>query len=601
LEVSSNRVAVNLSLVRQAARTTLLFSGRLYRSSVLTRSRFVVVTGSCGKTTAKELTAAVLSTRFRVFKSPANGNLSYHFIRFMFRIRPSHECCVIEAAGGARTGPVDLDGYMGILRPDVSVVTNIGLDHYTTFRTREAVAVQKGKVVDALSPDGIAVLNADDPYVLSLASRCKGKVVTFGAADHATMRATEIDASFPNPLSFLATCNGESVRMQTRLHGAHVIESVLAALTVGHVMGVPLSAAVEAIGRVKPYPGRMQPVETADGITFMCDQWKAPLWTMPHSLEFLRAARARRKVLVIGTISDYAGDMRKKYKRVAQTALESVDALIGFGANATAFLRATPTRANQVLSAFADASQALAFLRGYLEPGDLVLLKGSEGDNLELIVKRWHARPAAQDAEQSSAPAPTAAASTDARPRSDASAADLHLIVGLGNPREDLADTPHNVGQRAVDALAARLGAAWTDEGHALTAESKVGARPVKLVKLKTWMNASGPALHDVAERLQVNPERCIVLFDDMDLPLGSVRSRATGSSGGHRGLASILIAFQSQKVPRVKIGVGRPPEGDAMEFVTRPFTIAQREVIAAACEEAASAVIELVKRSAAN
>lgn len=589
---------MNLSLVRQAAKSALLFSGRLYRVSLLARSRFVVITGSCGKTTTKELTAAVVSSQFRVFKSPANSNLSFHFVRFMFGIRPSHECCVIEAAGGARTGPVDLDGYMRILRPDVSVVTNIGLDHFTTFRTRESVAAQKGKVVDALSPDGIAVLNADDPYALGLASRCKGEVVTFGVAEHATMRATEIDASFPNPLSFLATCGGESVRVQTRLYGAHVIGSVLAALAVGHVMGIPLAAAAEAIGRVKPYPGRMQAVETADGITFMCDQWKAPLWTIPSSIEFLREARVRRRVFVLGTISDYAGNPTRKYRNAAAAALEVVDAMIGVGANATAYLRATPPRANQVLHAFADSSQALAFLRGYLEPGDLVLLKASEADNLELILKRWHARPAPQ---HPNAPAPTASVSTDAPPRRDVGAADLHLIIGLGNPREDLADTPHNVGQRAVDALAARLGATWTDEGHALTAESTVDARPVKLVKLKTWMNASGPALRDLAERLRVTPERCVVLFDDMDLPMGRVRSRARGSSGGHRGLASILLAFQSQTVPRVKIGVGRPPDGDSMEFVTRPLTITQREVIAAACEEAASLVIALVKRSAAD
>lgn len=583
------------SVLRQIAKATLLLSGGLYRSSLLTRSRFVVVTGSCGKTTTKELTAGVLSSRFRVFKSPANGNLPYHFIRYMFRMRPSHECCVIETAGAGHTAPVDLDGYMRVLKPDVSVVTNIGLDHYTMFRDRETVAAHKGKVIDALTTEGTAVLNADDPYVASMESRCKGRVLTYGLGEEAMMRASDIDASWPARLSFVASCGGESVRVQTQLCGTHFVPDVLAALAVGHVMGVPLQAAAEAIREVEPYPSRMSPVETEDGVAFMCDDAKAPLWTIPVSLEFLKEARAPRKILVLGTISDYSGDVRRRYRGVAQSALEIVDAVIGVGANSTAYLRATPARPDQMLRAFADSRQAFEFLRGFLEPGDLVLLKGSEVDALDFIVRRWPSRGQPPLTHAKPATLVEAAQGTAAA----AAAEDLHLVIGLGNPSPALSETPHNVGQRAVDALASQLGVTWAPEGDALTAETQVGDRRVKLLKLATWMNDTGPVFRAMADRLGVIPERCIVLFDDIDLPLGTVRPRERGSAGGHKGFASILLAFQSQRVRRVKIGVGRPPDGDVKSFVLRPFTLHQQEAINTACERATEAVLELVKQSA--
>jgi UDP-N-acetylmuramoyl-tripeptide--D-alanyl-D-alanine ligase len=558
---------------------------------LLTRSRFVVVTGSCGKTTTKELTAAVLSSRFRVFKSPANGNLPYHFVRFMFRIRPSHECCVIEAAGASHSAPIDLAGYMGVLKPNISVVTNIGLDHYTMFRDRETVAAHKGKIIDALTAEGTAVLNADDPYVLGMQSRCKGRVLTYGLSDTAMMRASDIDASWPNRLAFVASCGDESVRVQTQLCGAHFVPDVLAALAVGQVMDVPLAAAAEAIREVKPFPSRMSPVETEDGVAFMCDDAKAPLWTMPMSMEFLKNARAKRKILVLGTISDYSGDVRRRYRGVAQSALEVADAVIGVGPNSTAYLRATPN-AGQMLKAFADSRQAFEFLRDFLQSGDLVLLKASEVDAMQYIVKRWPSRGAPL---KSATPVNLVA---EANGASAASAEDLHLVIGLGNPNPDLAETPHNVGQRAVDALASQLGVTWTPEGNALTAETQVGEHRVKLLKLATWMNDTGPVFRAIADRLGVIPEHCIVLFDDIDLPLGTVRPRERGSAGGHKGFASILLAFQSQRVPRVKIGVGRPPDGDIKSFVLRPFTLHQQEAVNAACERATQAVLELVKHS---
>jgi aminoacyl-tRNA hydrolase len=333
----------------------------------------------------------------------------------------------------------------------------------------------------------------------------------------------------------------------------------------------------------------MSPIETPDGIAFMCDEAKAPLWTIPMSLEFLKAAQSPRKILVIGTISDYSGDLRRRYRGVAQAALEHVDAVIGVGPNSTSYLRAEPIRRGQVLKAFADARQAREFLRGYLRSGDLVLLKGSEGDNLRHIAGKWKPGPP----KPASKPRPVApAAALDN---------DLHLVIGLGNPRPDLAETPHNVGQRAVDVLASELGVDWTPEGDAMIAEATINDHRVKLLKLATWMNDTGPVFRKIADRLGVIPERCIVLFDDIDLPLGTVRPRETGSAGGHRGFASILLAFQSQRVRRVKIGVGRPVDGDIKSFVLRPFTVKQQEVIDVACNQATRAVFELVKQSAMN
>ena len=155
------------------------------------------------------------------------------------------------------------------MKPRIGVVTNIGTDHISAFGSVEAIAAEKGKLIAALPSHGIAILNADDPNVLAMRSRCAGRVITYGLAPEAMVRAENVSAAWPERLSFTVCFDGQSHTVHTQLPGAHLVHCALAAVAVGLAMGLPLTFAVQAISTVPPFPRRMSPVIRDDGVTFI--------------------------------------------------------------------------------------------------------------------------------------------------------------------------------------------------------------------------------------------------------------------------------------------------------------------------------------------
>ena len=178
------------------------------------------------------------------------------------------------------------------------------------------------------------------------------------------------------------------------------------------------------------------------------------------------------------------------------------------------------------------------------------------------------------------------------------------MVVGLGNPGSEYADTRHNAGFRAVDALAGRLHRAtgWKRSGGSLRAQGRAGRHEVLLVKPQEYMNRSGAAIRALLAEGWALPE-LLVVYDDVYLPLGTIRIRPGGGSGGHQGLESILEATGSVEFPRLRIGVGPAPRGeDLPDYVLAPFSAEEREavpkVIDAASECAFDAVAEGLTRA---
>lgn len=158
------------------------------------------------------------------------------------------------------------------------------------------------------------------------------------------------------------------------------------------------------------------------------------------------------------------------------------------------------------------------------------------------------------------------------------------VLIGLGNPGDAYRGTPHNIGYDVLDRLASTLSAKWTSEPDAAVAVAEWNGRQVWLVKLNAFVNLSGTALRRLAQRTGFTPEHCILIYDDLDLPLGTVRTRMRGSDGGHRGVRSVLEVFQTDQFRRVKIGVKRPSVGGvAKEEVLTPFTDDEGAVVDAA------------------
>jgi aminoacyl-tRNA hydrolase len=564
---------------------------------------FIGVTGSAGKTTTKDLIAAMASSGFRGMKSEGSGNDSYDVARAIRRVSADYRFAVVEVGA---TGPGSLDESLALLRPRIGVVTSVGTDHYSAFGSLEGIAAEKAKMVRALPADGIAVLNADDPRVLAMREGFAGRIITFGLHPEADVRAESVSAAWPDRLSFTMIHAGRGVPVQTQLCGAHWVSAALAAVAVGVALGVSLEESAQALGTIASFQGRMSPLALPNGVTVIRDDWKASIHTIPPALDFLKQARAPRKIAILGTIADTMGDAGAIYVKMARLALEAGDFVIFIGPRAFAALRAKKGAGDGRLRAFGSVKAATEFLDGFLRPGDLVLLKGSNtADHLYRIVLS-RVRPVAcwrEDCKKNGfcdtcsllqIPSdPPVSSAVRAQELTDEETSGqvtppARIILGLGNPGEQYAGTPHNVGQAAVERLAQSLDAVWQADGVVLRADATFHGEPILLVKLGSPINHSGPALEVLTQRLGVTPDRCILIHDDLDLPLGAVRVRMRGSDGGHRGVRSILETFQTDMIPRVKIGVKRPGgKRPAAEAVLTPFREEERPVIEVAMEEA--------------
>ena len=577
----------------------------------LHRTTFIAIVGSTGKTMTKFMLGAVLRTRLRGTFRENSANFERTIPESILMARRSDEFCIVELSAGQ--GPGSLRSPLAMVRPKIGVVTCIASDHRAAFGSEDAIALEKGRLVRELPRDGVAVLNADDPRVMAMRADCRARVLSYGLSADAEVRAEGVGSIWPDRLSFTLLYGGERAFVQTRLCGTHYASGALAAAAAGIAMGIPLDEIARALGTVEPYVARLSILPLADGITVIRDDYKASIHTLPPAFEFLRTARARRKIAIIGTISDYPGSVRTHYTRTARHALEVADFVMFVGPQSSVSLRARPADAPDRLRTFSTVKAAAAFCADFLQPDDFVLLKGSnEADHLYRIVLSrtmnvtcWREKcgrrgfcDACELVSTPSNPAPTEGPTRPAVPDvarqavADAGA----IVVGLGNLGEKYVNTPHNAGHAVVEKIARECGATWLEAADAMVAP--VEWRNLSLCLVKTrLMNRSGDALRALFEPAGIQPARIVLVFDDTAMPLGKVRARMRGSDGGHRGVRSILESFQTDRIPRVKIGVSREAGHDSKrDAVLSQFDEAENRLIEPAIELACARLHELVR-----
>lgn len=351
------------------------------RRLTLDHVTFIGVTGSCGKTTTIALSEAVLSPVGRCFTGV--GSSRWLAAETILSVGTSTKFCLQELHASF---PGIIGESLCLLKPQIGIVTTIGGDHYRSYRSLEARALEKGQLVESLPENGFAILNADNPHVINMAERTRARLMTFGVSPHADLRATEVSSVWPDRLSMKVAHRGETVRVETLLVGEHWVTAVLAAIAVGVVSGIDLKNCAEAVKGVEPVFGRYSVHRRSDDAAYVLDTHKSPLWTIGQGLAFVRTAQAPRKTIVFGFISDYAGKAGRVYRNAARSALQVADRVIFVGEHSQHVSQLRQGQARNKLFSFETSFQASAFLASDKKAGELIYVKAMFSDHLERVM-----------------------------------------------------------------------------------------------------------------------------------------------------------------------------------------------------------------------
>jgi UDP-N-acetylmuramoyl-tripeptide--D-alanyl-D-alanine ligase len=344
------------------------------------QTTFIAITGSLGKTTAKECLAGILSSRFQTFKTYLNQNDHHGVPLNILRVRPWHRFAVLEIGIAQKA---DMRPLARLVRPDIAIILSVARTHTTGFRNLDAHAAAKALLLEKLRPGGYLILNGDDPRVTAMAEPAKFIVKRFGTSGSFDVWADQVSGKWPGRLKFCVHKNSEFQEVVTQLVGTHWLPSVLAALTAATCTGLSLKESVKAVRLVEPFPGRLQPVELSGGVAILRDDYNASVDVLEAALRVLKQASASRRLLVISDFSDFGKNRRHRLKYLAQLVVHVAEELVLIGEkSAYGARRAIEAGMQQEnIHHFEFLDEAVEFLKTYLKPNDLVLLKGRTTDH----------------------------------------------------------------------------------------------------------------------------------------------------------------------------------------------------------------------------
>ncbi|GAA2287640.1 UDP-N-acetylmuramoyl-tripeptide--D-alanyl-D-alanine ligase [Streptomyces kunmingensis] len=350
----------------------------------------VALTGSAGKTSTKDLIAQVLRSKAPTVFTPGSFNNEIGLPLTALSATDETRFLVLEM--GAR-GKGHIQYLTGLTPPRVGVVLNVGTAHIGEFGGRQQIAEAKGELVESLPADGTAILNADDPLVRAMESRTKAKVLFFGEAAEADVRAENVRLTENGQPSFsLHTPSGCS-EVTLRLYGEHHVSNALAAAAVAHDLGMSVEEIALALSEADSLSRwRMEVTERSDGVTIVNDAYNANPESMRAALRALVAmGRGRRTWAVLGHMAELGDDALAEHDAVGRLAVRlNVSKLVAVGGREASWLQLGAYNEGswgEESVHVSDAQAAVDLLRSELRPGDVVLVKASRSVGLESVAQ----------------------------------------------------------------------------------------------------------------------------------------------------------------------------------------------------------------------
>jgi UDP-N-acetylmuramoyl-tripeptide--D-alanyl-D-alanine ligase len=361
----------------------------LQRLAAWWRARFAVrvvgITGSIGKTTTKELVWRVLSQRYNVLKSEGNYNNEIGLPLTLLELEDRHECVVLEMG---TYGPGEITLLTEIASPQVGIVTNVGPVHLERMGSMECIVEAKSELPRALPSDGVAILNADDERVRSMAGQTRARVFTYGLTPGLDLWADKVESLGLDGCRFRLHSAETIMSAQTPLLGSHSVYTALAAASVGLNLGLSWDEILSGLKAGGSPPLRLSAVPGLRGATLLDDTYNSSPDSAIAALDFLEEWQGRR-IAVLGDMLELGTQQEEGHRRVGRRASEVVTMLVAVGElgrliGDEAIAHGLPA---QCVVYAGSNEAAIEALEAALRPEDMVLIKGSRGMAMEQIVK----------------------------------------------------------------------------------------------------------------------------------------------------------------------------------------------------------------------
>ncbi|MEO9254187.1 MAG: UDP-N-acetylmuramoyl-tripeptide--D-alanyl-D-alanine ligase, partial [Tepidiformaceae bacterium] len=332
----------------------------------------VGITGTVGKTTAKELTAAALARRLRTHKSGGNFNSREGLPLAVMSLTRDHEVSVLEM-GMDSVGEISY--LCDIAEPRVGVVLNIGLTHISKLGSIEAIEREKLSLPRWLAADGTAVLNMDDTRIAAVVPELKCRVIGFGVDTDTDLVARNVSEAGLSGTTFDAHFEGESASVHSPLAGVHLVPAALAAIGVCCAMGMSLADAAQAVSEA-PFEGRAQVLVNPRGVQIIDDRYNASPASLAGALRMLATLPGRR-IAFIGRMAELGEFEAEEHRAIGRVAAESADILVTFGPVCIGLADEARAAGLQDVRWFETKEAAAADVTREMRAGDVVLVKGS--------------------------------------------------------------------------------------------------------------------------------------------------------------------------------------------------------------------------------
>ncbi len=346
--------------------------------------RVACITGSSGKTSTKEFTAAVLAARFRVIKT--EGNLNNH-IGLPLSILAASMADDVAVWEIGMNHPGEIAPLAHLARPDLAIITNIGVAHIEYLGSREAIALEKSALLEAVGPGGTVVLPAEDAFKGFLASRTKAQVIEAGLSG-GTVTASDLQIE-ADGCRFVLHWEGESLPARLPVPGEHMVRNALLAVAAGLEFGLSLEECAEGLASSRLTGGRLSR-RSVRGITILDDSYNANPDSMEAALQTLKSVTVGgRRIAVLGRMGELGSHASAGYQQVGRAAAQGIDLLIAVGAETVPLTETARAGGLREIHETSSPEEAAGVLRSIAREGDVVLVKGSRAARMERVIENF--------------------------------------------------------------------------------------------------------------------------------------------------------------------------------------------------------------------